>query len=227
MLIIIIIIMIVIIIIIIIITIIITIIIIIIIIIMIIIMIIIVIVRSPPTAFRAVPGKLTCLAQGERAPDRPVPGKLATISLIWVFFLIIFALVGVYFFGGSLYRCRPVSATQLFKEVFDAILECLPAIPGHCGQVLDEIPVHHPSRKGVLGIITASLNPLSTARRPKSRLSCPSRGCYFFPVRDATATLPSAPPLFEFERDGVIIQFSGLHIRNMPRLQPPQAGRAD
>ncbi len=28
---------------------------------------------------------------------------------------------------------NPVAATQLFKKVFDAILECLLAIPGHCG----------------------------------------------------------------------------------------------
>jgi len=49
---------------------------------------------------------------------------------------------------------NPVSATQLFKKVFDAILECLLAIPGYCGQVLDEIPIHHPLRKGVVGILT-------------------------------------------------------------------------
>jgi hypothetical protein len=48
---------------------------------------------------------------------------------------------------------NPVAATQLFKNVFDAILECLLAIPSHCGQAV-EVPLHHPSRKGVLGIVT-------------------------------------------------------------------------
>ena len=59
---------------------------------------------------------------------------------------------------------NPVAATQLFKKVFDAILECLLAIPGHCGQAV-EIPVHHPSRKGVMGIITDILANLEANAR--------------------------------------------------------------
>ena len=49
---------------------------------------------------------------------------------------------------------NPVSAAQPFKKMFDAILETLLAIPGYAGKVTETVPIHHPSRKGVLGMIT-------------------------------------------------------------------------
>ena len=43
-------------------------------------------------------------------------GKLAAILLIWSFFLVIFALVGVFLFAGTLYRCIVVSLKRVLKS---------------------------------------------------------------------------------------------------------------